>query len=303
VSVRQRIVLVIAVLAVPIVVWQASTLAGRDVPAPAQPKIRTAGGGWVPLGGAISSGATLSGGRSPSGNITFKLYASLTDCNAGTTALFSDTVPVNSGNGWYPFYNTYAPTSVGTYYWIASYSGDSNNQAATGACISVEVKPPPPEATEEEATDEETTDEETTSLLEEGELAAPPDSTLSYGGNVVSVSVSASYCWSTAEGAMCADGVPTIPPRKQRLYVPSGSEMVFRYKAPRPPKKVSVSAASFDKKGPFGEPSGSPRSLKAHGSGVERTIPVELPRGEYGVYVYVTDPQGDPYYLFRVMVE
>jgi hypothetical protein len=152
---------------------------------------------------------------------------------------------------------------------------------------------------------EETTayQEETTVLQGEDELEAPPDSTLSYGGNVVRVSVSASYCWSTAEGAMCADGVATIPPRKQTLYVPSGSEMVFRYEAPRPPKKVSVSAASFDRTDMFGGPRGSRRSLKAHGSGVERTIPAELPPGEYGVYVYVTDPQGDPYYLFRVMVE
>jgi hypothetical protein len=137
----------------------------------------------------------------------------------------------------------------------------------------------------------------------ESDLESPPDSTLSYGGNVVRVSVSASFCWGTAEGGMCADGVATIPPRKKTLYVPSGSEMVFRYEAPRPPKKVRVSAASFDERGPFGEPAGSRRSLKAHGSGVERTIPVELPPGEYGVYVYVTDPQGDPYYLFRVMVE
>ena len=162
------------------------------------------------------------------------------------------------------------------------------------------------ETTQATETTEETTaygEEGTTVLQEEAVLEAPPDSTLSYGGNVVRVSVSASYCWSTAEGAMCADGVATIPPRKQTLYVPSGSEMVFRYEAPRPPKKVSVSAASFDRTDMFGGPRGSRRSLKAHGSGVERTIPAELPPGEYGVYVYVTDPQGDPYYLFRVMVE
>jgi hypothetical protein len=162
---------------------------------------------------------------------------------------------------------------------------------------------------------EETTayQEETTVLQGEDELEAPPDSTLSFGGNEVRVSVSASYCWSTANGGGCFDGVSTIPPRKQTLHVPSGSEMVFRYEAPRPPKKVSVSAASFDEGWFMGEPAGSHRSLKAHGSGVEKkakgqtsflwTIPAELPPGEYGVYVYVTDPQGDPHYVFRVMVE
>jgi hypothetical protein len=147
----------------------------------------------------------------------------------------------------------------------------------------------------------------------EEDLESPPDSTLSYGGNVERVSVSASFCWSSAEGGGCFDGVSTIPPRNKTLYVPSGSEMVFRYEAPRPPKKVSVSAVSFDEGWFMGEPSGSHRSLKAHGSGVEKkakgqtsflwTIPAELPPGEYGVRVYVTDPQGDPHYVFRVMVE
>ena len=45
------------------------------------------------------------------------------------------------------------------------------------------------------------------------------------------------------------------------------------------------------------------RSLKAHGSGVERTIPAELPPGEYVVDVHVTEPQGGASYFFRVMVE
>ena len=305
---RQRIVLVVAVLAVPILVWQASTLAGRyfseftaQSPSPsvsAEPKIVTNGGGAsTTLGSPISSSATLSGGQSPSGNITFKLYASLADCNAGTNVLFSEAVLVNRGNSIYLLKGRYPlPKSPGTYYWIASYSGDGNNRSATGACSDpIEVADPGEETTAYQ--------EETTSLQNEGELASPPDATLSYGGRVVRVSVSASYCWSSAEGAMCADGVATLPPRKQTLHVPSGSEMVFRYEAPRPPNKVSVSVRSFDEGLFMGEPAASPRSLKSHGSGVERTIPAELPPGEYGVYVYVKDPQGDPYYLFRVMVE
>jgi len=47
----------------------------------------------------------------------------------------------------------------------------------------------------------------------------------------------------------------------------------------------------------------SRRSLKVHGSGVERTIPAELPPGEYAVDVFVIEPQGDASYSFRVMVE
>jgi len=47
----------------------------------------------------------------------------------------------------------------------------------------------------------------------------------------------------------------------------------------------------------------SPRSLQAHGSGVERTLPVELLPGEYVVDVFVTLQQGDATYYFRVMVK
>jgi hypothetical protein len=142
--------------------------------------------------------------------------------------------------------------------------------------------------------------EETTAHEEEtaARSSGPPHSTLTYGGQAARSPTSAPYCW-----GMCADGKWTVPPRRQPLYVPSGSEMVFRYEAPRPPKKVSVSAKSFDEKDMFGAPVGSPRRLYAHGSGVERTIPAELPPGEYGLYVYVTAPQGDPYYVFRVVVQ
>ena len=198
------------------------------------------------VGEALTYSVELSAGQSPTGTITFKLYGpdatpnDYTD-NCGGTPLFTDTANVDSGNYNYDS-DDFTPTSVGTYYWSASYSGDSNNQAATGSCSSVMevVKLPPPE----------TTQEETTSILEEGELASPPDSTLSYGGREVRVSVSASYCWSSTGGSMCADGVATLPPRKQTLHVPSGSEMVFRYEAPRPPKEVRVSARSFDDANP-----------------------------------------------------
>src|SRR5207244_2423654 len=38
-----------------------------------------------------------------------------------------------NGNGNYGSGN-YTPTAVGTYYWIAGYSGDANNSPASGAC-------------------------------------------------------------------------------------------------------------------------------------------------------------------------
>jgi hypothetical protein len=172
-------------------------------------------------------------------------------------------------------------------------------------------------------TQEETTayKEETTVLKEEGNLPRPPDSTLSYGGREVKGTLG-TYCWTSGRTGVCADAPLIFPPRKKTLTVPSGSEMVFRYGRQRSPDTVNVGAVPLDKKGqprpPSSHKKGQPRPLtprpprpltsgppplEAHGSGVERTIPVELPQGEYGVYVDVTEPQGDASYSFRIMVE
>jgi hypothetical protein len=169
-------------------------------------------------------------------------------------------------------------------------------------------------------TQEETTayKEETTVLEAEDNLPRPPDSTLSYGGREVTGTLG-TYCWTSGRTGVCADAPPITPPRKKTLTVPSGSEMVFRYGRQRSPDTVNAGAVALDKKGqprpPSSHKKGQPRPLtprpltsghpplEAHGSGVERTIPVELPQGEYSVYVDVTEPQGDASYYFRVMVE
>jgi hypothetical protein len=107
---------------------------------------------------------------------------------------------------------------------------------------------------------------------------------------------------------------------KKRLYVPSGSEMVFHYEAPRPPNRVTSRAFPLLRMRPARNPlNGSliegesepvvgsrDYRLEVHGSGVERTIPAELPPREYLVWVNVEDPQvdlGDLAYEFRVKVE
>ena len=157
------------------------------------------------------------------------------------------------------------------------------------------------EMTQATETKEETTAlEETTGLQGAGNLNRPPDSTLSYGGQEVKGTLG-SYCW----GNMCADSVFIVPPGKKTLTVPSGSEMVFRYGGQRAPKTVGIHASALGKKGTStasADPNRS-RPLKALGSGVERTIPVELPPAEYAVEVFVIEPQGDAVYFFRVMVE
>jgi hypothetical protein len=161
------------------------------------------------------------------------------------------------------------------------------------------------EMTQAPQTTEETTalEEETTVQQGAGDLKRPPDSTLSYGGREVKGSLG-SYCW----GNMCADTSLIVPPREKTLTVPSGSEMVFRYGGQRPSGRVQAVAFPLTKNArstASPDPNRS-RSLKAHGSGVERTIPVGLPPGEYLVHVFVivvVEPQNDATYFFRVMVE
>ena len=100
----------------------------------------------VTLGGQISDTATIAAGHNPSGTITFKAYGP-NDATCSDTAVFTDTATVGAGNGAYPS-ASFTPAVTGTFRWIASYSGDSNNHAATGVCNdageSVEVAKPKP---------------------------------------------------------------------------------------------------------------------------------------------------------------
>jgi hypothetical protein len=85
----------------------------------------------VKLGGQVSDTATLAGGVTPTGTITFRLFGPGSATCTGTAA-FTSTRLV-SGNGSYtsaPF----TPTVVGTYRWIAAYSGDANNSPVSTVC-------------------------------------------------------------------------------------------------------------------------------------------------------------------------
>jgi hypothetical protein len=78
--------------------------------------------------------------------------------------------------------------------------------------------------------------------------------------------------------------------------------MVFRYAGQNPPKTVRVGAYPLNKlkTTEMYRPDYSP---KAQGSGVQRTIPAELPLGEYVLEVFVKEQQDDASYYFRVIVE
>ncbi|HTK15019.1 MAG TPA: hypothetical protein VL769_01400, partial [Acidimicrobiia bacterium] len=96
-----------------------------------QPQIGTTATASTTIGSPISDTATLSGATADAGGtITFHLYSNATCTAEINTGLTAKTV---NGNGNYGSGN-YTPTTVGTYYWIADYSGDTSNQAANGAC-------------------------------------------------------------------------------------------------------------------------------------------------------------------------
>jgi hypothetical protein len=83
---------------------------------------------------ASSISAQLSGGVSPTGAVTFKVFgpqsSAPSDCSGGSTA---GTASV-SGNGTYHPTAGFTPASAGDYWWYASYGGDSNNAGARAGC-------------------------------------------------------------------------------------------------------------------------------------------------------------------------
>lgn len=82
------------------------------------------------VGGPVHDQAVLNGGDSPTGWITWDVYMA----GSGCTTPVSTTGPVKvSGDN---LYNSpdFTPSSVGTYQWVATYSGDANNNAVSTEC-------------------------------------------------------------------------------------------------------------------------------------------------------------------------
>src|SRR5437588_597190 len=79
----------------------------------------------------------------PGGTITWKLYEN-EECK-GTPAA-EDSLAVTNGNATHETPKGATLGSVGTYYWVASYSGDHNNSATKSGCEAepVEVTPAGP---------------------------------------------------------------------------------------------------------------------------------------------------------------
>jgi len=77
------------------------------------------------IGSSIADQATVSSGYNPTGTVTFRLYDNST---ATGSPLFTDTEPLSNGSA---SSSGYATTALGTYYWVATYNGDTNNNTAS----------------------------------------------------------------------------------------------------------------------------------------------------------------------------
>src|SRR5207302_1434748 len=85
------------------------------------------------VGATFKDEATISGlsGARPAGSVSWKLYTN-SRCEGAPAA--ADGPVAVSGNGVYTTANGASPAATGTYYWVASYSGDANNKAVSSGC-------------------------------------------------------------------------------------------------------------------------------------------------------------------------
>ena len=83
---------------------------------------------YVTFSFSISYSATVSGGYNPTGTVTFDLYDN-DQCSGDP--IYSSTEALSSGTAG-PV--SFTPTAPGTYYWIATYNGDANNNTDAGEC-------------------------------------------------------------------------------------------------------------------------------------------------------------------------
>jgi len=102
----------------------------QDVVAAASPEITTTPNPTeTPLGGRLQDVADLTGGFDLTGSITFNLYAPGVDPTVGPAA-FTETVTVN-GAGMYSTAVGFVANMTGVWHWVATYSGDGNNNLAS----------------------------------------------------------------------------------------------------------------------------------------------------------------------------
>ncbi len=104
----------------------------------ATPTIATSATPGGPVGTSITDTATVSGGASPTGAVTFRLFAPGNATCTGTPA-FTSTSPLSATPPFTATSGAFAPGAVGTYHWVATYDGDANNVAVSSGCTAEPV--------------------------------------------------------------------------------------------------------------------------------------------------------------------
>ncbi len=86
---------------------------------------------------SLSDKATFSstGAAAPTGSVTFTLYSNSSCTTAVSGVSGSGAIASSSAS----YSANWKPTTAGTYYWVASYPGDTNNAAVSSACGSETV--------------------------------------------------------------------------------------------------------------------------------------------------------------------
>lgn len=79
----------------------------------------------VTIGSSATDLATISGGYSPSGTVTYTAYS---DSSCAKLIFTSSSIPRGTSSA------AFTPSTTGTYFWIASYDGDSDNNAVATTC-------------------------------------------------------------------------------------------------------------------------------------------------------------------------
>jgi hypothetical protein len=98
----------------------------------ASPTLTTDSSGGGIAGIALNDSASLSGGLTPTGAITFNLYGK-GDLTCSSAPIFTKVVTLSGTSA--ATTPGFAPlTGAGTYEWTASYPGDALNNAASSAC-------------------------------------------------------------------------------------------------------------------------------------------------------------------------
>jgi WD40-like Beta Propeller Repeat len=96
----------------------------------ATPTIATSPSSGGSVGTLIHDTATLSGGASPTGSVTFALFAP-SDPSCTAAPIFTDNQTLSGGSSTSAGYVT---TQAGTYHWIAAYGGDAINNGVSSGC-------------------------------------------------------------------------------------------------------------------------------------------------------------------------